>query len=52
MKIFDINGKLIFEKKVTKQNENIDLLGLSTGVYFIQILTNEEVFITKIIKKR
>jgi hypothetical protein len=52
MKIFDINGKLIFEKKVTKQNENIDLLGLSTGVYFIQILTNDEVFITKIIKKR
>ncbi len=52
MKIFDINGKLIFEKKVTKQNENIDLLGLGTGVYFIQILTTDEVFITKIIKKR
>ncbi len=52
MKIFDINGRLIFEKKVTKQNENIDLFGLGTGVYFIQILTNDEVFITKIIKKR
>ncbi|MCD4682904.1 MAG: FG-GAP-like repeat-containing protein [Bacteroidales bacterium] len=52
IKIFDMNGKSIFEKKVIKQNENVDFFPLSTGLYFIQILTNSEVFTYKVVKKK
>ncbi len=49
--IFDINGKIIFEKKATKQNERIDLHHLCSGIYVIRILTISEVFTSKIVKK-
>jgi len=40
LKIFDINGKLIKDVKVTKQNMTISLKGIKPGVYFINMDAN------------
>jgi hypothetical protein len=50
--VFDINGKLILERK----NENseifeIDLSPLKNGIYFMQIHTDQAIINTKFIKK-
>jgi len=49
--ISDITGKIIIEKIVTNQLENIDFSNYSNGIYLINLTTVKEVFSTKIIKK-
>lgn len=52
IKVYDLNGKSLFEKDVTKQYEDIDLFNLSTGVYSVHIITNSGVLTYKIVKKK
>ncbi len=49
--ISDINGKQIIQEIGIHQKETIDLSGLKSGVYIINIQTDEEIFISKIIKR-
>jgi hypothetical protein len=49
--ILDITGKTIFEEKVTNQLENLDFSDYSNGVYLIHLMTDKDMFITKIIKE-
>ena len=46
IKIFDINGMLVFLKQISK-NENFDLGNLKNGVYFLQVFDNGKSILTK-----
>ena len=48
--IFDINGILMFEKKILNNEKELFLGKLEKGVYFIEITTGNRIFIKKIIK--
>lgn len=47
IKLFDNTGKIV--KTVSKSN-TIDLSNFATGIYFLQIITDKESFVKKIIK--
>lgn len=49
--ILDISGKVIIEKTVTSQAENIDFSNYSNGLYLIKLQTDTEILTTKIIKE-
>ncbi len=48
MKIFDNTGRLVLNK-VVKNNENIDVSELKSGIYFIQTRTAKSLFTNKIV---
>lgn len=35
--IFDSNGKIVFQQKITEQESNIDLSDINTGLYLVQL---------------
>lgn len=50
--LFDINGKLIENKKITNSIETIQMANLPTATYFLKVINyNKEVKTFKIIKK-
>jgi hypothetical protein len=51
--IFDLSGKLVFIKKITKGSNklNLDLSNLSTGLYLLAIDNNSDKVIFKFVKK-
>lgn len=49
--ICDITGKQVIEKTQLKQNETLNLKDLENGVYIISILTVNQIYTTKVIKK-
>jgi len=51
IKIFNIEGKMILQKSLTKANNLINVESLSKGIYFLQMKTTEEIFVEKVIKK-
>ncbi|NOZ35693.1 MAG: T9SS type A sorting domain-containing protein [Chlorobi bacterium] len=50
IRIFDVKGKIIFEKSDIQQNELIDLSSFKNGFYIINIQTEKENILRKIIK--
>lgn len=50
IQIYDLTGKLIITK-TGFENKEIDLSGISSGVYLVKINTNKKSFTTKIIKE-
>jgi len=49
--ISDVTGKVISEKLVSQQQDDIDLSNHSNGIYIIEIYTDNNVFSSKIIKE-
>lgn len=49
--ICDITGKKIIEKSEIPQNKQIDISSFESGIYFINLQTENEIFTTKIVKK-
>ncbi len=49
--VSDETGKQIIEKTEIKQSDQIDLSGFDSGIYFISIQTDKEIFTTKIINR-
>ncbi|MEW5677119.1 T9SS type A sorting domain-containing protein [Flavobacterium enshiense] len=49
VEVFDLNGRLI--KTIGTQNDTIDLSFINKGIYLLKIFTDENVFITKLIKE-
>jgi len=45
--VYDINGKLVLQ---ANNEENIDVSKLINGVYTIKVITDKQVFSTKIVK--
>ncbi|HHH54978.1 MAG TPA: T9SS type A sorting domain-containing protein, partial [Bacteroidetes bacterium] len=48
LKLLDINGKIIINLKNPKNT--IDISNLDTGIYFVKIITANNIFFTKIVK--
>jgi len=52
IEVLDINGKRVTSKKLTNQNlQKIDLQSFVDGTYLIKVITEEEIYIGKIIKQ-
>jgi photosystem II stability/assembly factor-like uncharacterized protein len=49
--LFDKNGKLITKKTVSGNTAQLNISDLTHGIYFIQIVSNDQVTTKKIIKK-
>ncbi len=50
IRVMDLNGKIILEKKAVSKNETINLSKFSDGIYFILIKTDRKSLFHKIIK--
>ncbi|MFT5823090.1 MAG: hypothetical protein ACI8ZM_004350 [Crocinitomix sp.] len=46
--VFDLKGSAVYQKSTTKLNEQIDLVALENGIYFIQIAADDAVITKKI----
>lgn len=49
--IFDVTGKLILQKTLTIPQENIDIAALSSGLYILNLQSEQESFSVKLIKQ-
>jgi hypothetical protein len=49
--VSDMTGKTLISKQAINQKELIDLSNYPSGIYFINIITNNKVFTTKLVKK-
>lgn len=49
--IFDVNGKLIQQQRMTGNNQQFNLSGVSAGIYFIKIIEGKRTIEIKVIKE-
>jgi len=49
--IYDINGKVIFEKSYNHNSIDIDLSNQNAGMYIIKVISDKDVFTKRIIKQ-
>lgn len=49
IKVFDITGKLVFEKTFEQENHSLSLAGLTKGLYFLQYTANHQQYTEKIV---
>lgn len=47
IKIFDLNGKHVFEQPITEKNTSLDFSAIPSGMYFYQIYSKNEILLTK-----
>ena len=51
MKVFDMNGKLLFAKKIEGESTEIPMVNLAAGTYFVNVVSGTQVLKTfKVIK--
>ena len=50
IKIFDINGKVLVEKTMTKNETEIDMTSLKSGLYFMEIFSENKKSVQRIVK--
>ena len=51
VKVFDMNGKFLFSKRIERQNTEIPMSDLATGTYFVNVLDGTQVLKTfKVVK--
>ena len=50
VRIFDINGKMVMEKRIESDQKLIDVSNLTAGVYIIQAINKEQNLVSKFIK--
>ena len=48
IKIYDLNGKIIFEEKQSSSNKNYNIPNLKSGIYIVKIITNKTIATKKI----
>ena len=48
--VYDVNGRKIFSKKLNQTESIVSLKNLSSGIYFIKIISDKSVTTTKVIK--
>ncbi|TLX76396.1 T9SS type A sorting domain-containing protein [Labilibacter sediminis] len=51
LKIFDTTGKVVVSKVNVQPNDQVELSGLSNGVYIVELVTEIQTSISKVIKK-
>jgi hypothetical protein len=50
MILFDITGKPLLETKLSGMSSNINISFLSSGIYFIKVITQNSIFVQKLVK--
>ncbi len=50
-RVYDINGRIVFEKLISKENEDLNLNKLSSGIYYGEVHQKENKTVLKIVKK-
>lgn len=51
VKVFDMNGKLLFAKKIEGESTEIPMVNLAAGTYFVNVCQGQQVLKTfKVIK--
>ena len=51
VQIFDISGRLITEQSIYQNNQLISLNDMTTGIYFIKMIIDNQLFIGKLMKQ-
>jgi hypothetical protein len=49
--IFNADGKVIMQKQLSTANNEINIEALPGGLYYIQAITNSEIFVTSLVKR-
>jgi hypothetical protein len=49
--LFDINGQILLTKPILDNEVQIDISSLSSGVYFIKLVTENKVIVRKLLKE-
>jgi hypothetical protein len=49
--IFNADGKVIMQKQLSTANNEINIDALPGGLYYIQAITNSEIFVTSLVKR-
>jgi ligand-binding sensor domain-containing protein len=50
LEIHDISGKSVLQKQIIDNNTSIDVSGLDNGIYIIKVLSDNQIFTSKIVK--
>lgn len=50
VEIYNVNGQLLLQQKLTATTESIDVSNLSTNIYFAKVSANNAIETFKIIK--
>ncbi len=50
MNVYNSLGQVVLQKQSKNKQEQLDVNGLSKGIYFIELLTNDKVYIHKFVK--
>jgi hypothetical protein len=51
IQLIDLTGKVVYTDNVVSQNETIDLSGIMSGFYIVQIHTSDNIYTTKVMIK-
>lgn len=49
LRLFDVTGRLVFQKQINHANQSVIDLKTSTGVFIVSVLTNENIWSTKVL---
>ena len=48
---YDYSGKKVYNREVTRSNTKINVSNLSSGVYFVKVISDEKTGLKKFIKQ-
>ncbi|OGS41211.1 MAG: hypothetical protein A3K77_06440, partial [Euryarchaeota archaeon RBG_13_31_8] len=48
--VFDISGKCLFQKQIKENESSVDVSGLVSGIYFVKVMYNNQIFTEKVVK--
>jgi hypothetical protein len=51
IKIFNTSGQKVYEESITSDFVNIDLTGISDGIYFMTVESKSERWTSKLVRK-
>lgn len=51
LKIYDTTGKLVLSKENMKAQEQVDIQALSNGIHIIELMSEDKVYISKLVKR-
>ncbi len=52
LRLSDVQGRILFEEKMTSPDRSLDTADLPAGAYFLQIIENERTGVWKVIKQK
>lgn len=50
-RLMDITGKIVVEKKLEEENSVLNLEGIQTGIYFLELTSGDQKIIKKVVKQ-